>query len=117
MVETDSQLTCELKMLSLVFTDWDVSGVVEEDVGSLEDGVREETEFEGVFVVCGVERGGIGWEGEFALKTILTMCLSMPTLCSRIPSTGSYVPSNPYLHHNSGSTSTLRVASRYFEQI
>jgi hypothetical protein len=103
-------------MLSLVFTDWDVSGVVEQDVGSLEDGVREETEFEGVFVVCGIERGGIGWEGEFALEMILTVCLPILTLCGRIPSTGSCVQGNPYLHHNSGSTSTLRAASRYFEQ-
>jgi hypothetical protein len=115
-VETDGQLTCELKMLSLVFADWDVSGVVEQDVGSLEDRVREETEFEGVFVVCGIEGGGIGWEGEFALKSILTACLPIRTFCGRIPSIGSCVPGNPYLHHNSGSTSTLHAASRYFEQ-
>jgi hypothetical protein len=55
-------------MLGLVFADGDVRGVVEEYVGGLEDGVGEETEFEGVFVVGGVERGGVGWEGEFALQ-------------------------------------------------
>ena len=43
----------------MVLANGDVGSVVEEYVGSLENGVREETEFESVFVVGGVERGGI----------------------------------------------------------
>jgi|TARA_R110002003_G_scaffold239_8_gene17248 hypothetical protein len=37
-------------MLCLVFTDGNVSGVVEQDVGGLEDWIREETELERVLV-------------------------------------------------------------------
>jgi hypothetical protein len=39
----------------LVLADWDVGGVVEEDVGSLQNGIGEETEFESVFVGDGGE--------------------------------------------------------------
>lgn len=42
MVKADGQLTREFEVLGLVFTDGDVCGVVEEDVGGLEDGVGEE---------------------------------------------------------------------------
>jgi hypothetical protein len=49
-------------MLCLVFAYGDVGCVVEENIGGLKDGVREETKLEGVFVIRGVERGGIGWE-------------------------------------------------------
>jgi hypothetical protein len=37
MVEADCELTCKLKMLCLVFADRNVSGVVKENVGGLED--------------------------------------------------------------------------------
>lgn len=39
----------ELEMLELVFTDWDVDGVVEEDVGGHEDGVVENADVNTVF--------------------------------------------------------------------
>lgn len=42
MVKSDCQLARELEMLRLVFADGDVCGVVEKDVGGLEDGVGEE---------------------------------------------------------------------------
>lgn len=38
-------------MLCLVFANGNVGGVVEQDVGGLEDRVREEAEFESVFVI------------------------------------------------------------------
>jgi hypothetical protein len=38
-------------VLGLVFADWDMGGVVEEDISGLEDGIREKTKFQGVFVV------------------------------------------------------------------
>jgi hypothetical protein len=38
-------------MLCLVLADWDVGRVVQKYVSGLEDWVREETEFESVFVI------------------------------------------------------------------
>jgi hypothetical protein len=67
MIEADGELACELEMLRLVFADRDVGCVVEEDIGGLKDGVREETELEGVFVGCGLEWRRIVWKGELAL--------------------------------------------------
>lgn len=47
-------------MLGLVVADGDVGGLVEEDVGGLEDGVGEEAEFLGVFVGGGFALGNGG---------------------------------------------------------
>jgi hypothetical protein len=58
----------------LILADGDVGGVVEENVGGLQDGVGEEAEFEGIFVAGGGEWGGVVWEGELALGMVL-VCL------------------------------------------
>jgi hypothetical protein len=55
MIESYGEVAGEFEMLCLVFADGDVRGVVEKDVGGLEDGVGEEAEFEGVFVGCWLE--------------------------------------------------------------
>lgn len=67
MVEANCQLARELEVLDLVFANGHMGRVVEKDVGSLEDGVGEETELEGVLVVGGVERRGIRRKRQFAL--------------------------------------------------
>lgn len=57
MVEAYGELAREFEVLGLVFADGDVRGLVEEDIGRLEDGVGEETEFERGLV----RRRGIEW--------------------------------------------------------
>jgi hypothetical protein len=59
MVKPAGQLACELEVLGLVLAHRNVRRVVEQDVGGLQDRVREEAEFEGIFVVCRVERRGV----------------------------------------------------------
>jgi len=47
-VEVGDAFSGEFEVLALVFADRDVGGAVDEDVGGLEDGVREEAVFEAV---------------------------------------------------------------------
>jgi hypothetical protein len=61
MVESYGEVAGKFEMLCLVFADGDVRGIVEKDVGGLEDGIGEEAEFESVFVGCGFEWRGVGW--------------------------------------------------------
>jgi hypothetical protein len=42
-------------MLGLVFTDWDMRGIVQENVGGLQNGIGEEAQFESVLVGGGGE--------------------------------------------------------------
>lgn len=68
MVEASGEVTGELEVLSLVFTDGDMGGAVEKDVGGLEDGVGEEAEFERVFVGGRrIRGGGVGGKRQLAL--------------------------------------------------
>lgn len=59
MVEANGQLAGELEVLGLVLADGHVGGVVEGDVGGLQDRVGEEAELELVFG-RGEGRGGVG---------------------------------------------------------
>jgi hypothetical protein len=56
----------------LVLANWDVCSLVKKDVGGLQDRVREETEFESIFVGGRLERRGIFGQRQLALDTIST---------------------------------------------
>lgn len=59
-VEGARERACELDVLRLVFADGHQGAAVQQDVGGLQDGVAEESEFERVFGEGGGEvcRGG-----------------------------------------------------------
>lgn len=56
MIEAEGEIAREFEVLGLVFADGHVRGVVEEDVGCLQDGVGEKTELESILVLCWLER-------------------------------------------------------------
>lgn len=51
-IEAEGEIAREFEVLGLVFADGHVRGVVEEDVGCLQDGVGEKTELESILVLC-----------------------------------------------------------------
>ena len=54
-IEAGSYFARKFEVLGLVFADWDVRGVIEEDVGSLQNGIGEQAKLECVFVGGGGE--------------------------------------------------------------
>lgn len=69
MVHGVGQLAGKLEMLLLVLADGDVGGLVEEDVGGLQDGVGEEAELEG---------GLVGRGGFHGVRVVGHACLGLP---------------------------------------
>jgi hypothetical protein len=114
MVESCGKFTCELEVLGLVFANGDVCCIVEEDVGGLQDRVREEAEFESGFVCWrGVEGGCVRGEGEFALVHVVNMVNKVWNKSNEkrreekrksAPSIVSFSTSTPYSQCNSATT-------------
>lgn len=52
MIEIRDAFTSEFKMLGLIFADWNMSGSMNQDIRSLQDRVREQSQFELRFIAA-----------------------------------------------------------------